>query len=51
MSFENSIAETALDYVVKEYFIMKEYTGDSKDLANRIKEKSAKITEVNMVKK
>lgn len=51
MAFENSIAETPLDYVVKEYSTVKEYIEHSKNLANRIKEKSAKITEANMVQK
>lgn len=51
MAFENSIAETPLDYVVKEYSTVKEYIEHSKNFANRIKEKSAKITEANMVQK
>lgn len=51
MSFENYIAETELDYVVKEYSTIKEYIEDSKNLANIIKQKADQITDVNMVQK
>lgn len=51
MSFTNDIEDIVIESPVKEYSTMKEFIEDSNELANKIKEKSAKITENNMVEK